>query len=284
MQELVPGWYPDPARGADTYRWWTGTSWSDQLANDPTAPPPPPGATLRTVEPVAQGRSRRGLVALAMSTALVLVILVAAASVGSARGDGRPDLPRGPVPTLPAPTAAPPWAIGPDGTMTFGDLATARFPGAPYSRATRPDTVYGFFHLGTAVSAVTQPKTGSTREWSATVASGWVDPSVVAETPQLTAVSLLSNTPEVIFSTVKTTTSTPQTEAVPGFDETVATRLTARITYSAAGVAASHDDVVIIVVRTDPVNYVAWLSSLPSDTPAAIQQLTADAEHTITRR
>jgi len=38
------------------------------------------------------------------------------------------------------------------------------------------------------------------------------------------------------------------------------------------------------VVRTDPVNYVAWLSSLPSDTPAAIQQLTADAEHTITRR
>ncbi|MDZ5622572.1 DUF2510 domain-containing protein [Nocardioides sp. HM23] len=38
------GWYPDPAGQPQTYRYWDGTSWSQDTTGDPYAPPPAPAA------------------------------------------------------------------------------------------------------------------------------------------------------------------------------------------------------------------------------------------------
>lgn len=40
------GWYPDPAGQPQTYRYWDGTSWSQETTGNPYAPPPvPPRST-----------------------------------------------------------------------------------------------------------------------------------------------------------------------------------------------------------------------------------------------
>lgn len=276
--DLVPGWYPDPGRGADTCRWWTGAAWSDLLTNDADAPPPPADAQLRLVAVVERTRSSRGVVALIGSAVLVIIFLVAATTVGSARGTGQPVLPRDPIPTGPAPSAAPAWVIAADQTMTYGTAATARFPGEPYSRPTKPNLVYGLFRLGTSVSAVTSPKSGTTPEWTASVASGWVDGSLATDNPQTTAENVLRQLPEQIFSSAATTTTETTSLPVPGFEEDIAAKITAKIGYSIPGLAATHDDVVIIVVRTDPVNYAVWLASVPDDAPEPIRRATTAAE------
>ena len=36
------GWYPDPAGQPQTYRYWDGTSWSQETTSNPYAPPPAP--------------------------------------------------------------------------------------------------------------------------------------------------------------------------------------------------------------------------------------------------
>lgn len=38
------GWYPDPAGQPQTFRYWDGSSWSEQTTGDPYAPPPVPPA------------------------------------------------------------------------------------------------------------------------------------------------------------------------------------------------------------------------------------------------
>ena len=47
------GWYPDPAGQPQTYRYWDGTSWSQETTGDPYAPPPaPPAPPPPPVHPV----------------------------------------------------------------------------------------------------------------------------------------------------------------------------------------------------------------------------------------
>lgn len=278
VEELVPGWYPDPAGSADTYRWWTGEGWTDLLTNDSAAPPPPSDARLRLVPAADHVGSRRGVTALVASAVLVIAFLVAATTVGSARGSGQPVLPRDPIPANPAPTAAAPWRIDSDRTLTFGSTATGRLPAEPYGRPGKPGATYGLFATGTSVSAVTTPRRGSAPEWSATVASGWVDESIATDQTGTTAENVLRQLPQTLFDGTTSTTAEVEIGPVTGLDEDSAVRVTAEIRYSVPGVPATHDDVVIIVIRTDPVNYAVWFSSVPDGASPAITKATAEAE------
>lgn len=277
---LVPGWYPDPARAADTWRWWTGAEWTDQITDDVTTPPPAPDQPIRST-PVAPSGSRRGLVVLIGSA--VVAFLVAAAAVGSVRETGPIDLPRAPIPTSPAPTAAPPWTLGTDGTVAVGDVATASLPGSPYRRIESNGAYYGLLQRGAMVFAATAA-TGK-KEWGASVTSGWVSTDLAADTPSLVADNVLRALPELLFSSsTKTDVTDLVVDPLTGFDRADAIRVTASISYAVSGVTATHDDLVLIIVRTDPVNYALWMSSVPNDAPADVTTVTTTAEKTVRRR
>ncbi len=51
------GWYPDPAGQPQTYRYWDGTSWSQDTTSDPYAPPPAPPAPPAPPPPPAASPS-----------------------------------------------------------------------------------------------------------------------------------------------------------------------------------------------------------------------------------
>lgn len=279
---LVPGWYPDPAREVDTWRWWTGVGWTDQLTDDVAAAPPAADQPMRWM-PVAPTGSRRGLVVLIGSAVLVVAFLVAATAVGSIRETGPLDLPRAPIPTSPAPTAASPWTQTAGGTIALGDVATASLPGSPYRRVESNGAFYGLLQRGTMVFASTVG-TG-TKEWGASVTSGWVSNDLAADTPSLVADNVLRALPELLFaSSTKTEVTDLAVEPLVGFDRGEAIRVTATISYAVSGIAATHDDLVLIIVATDPVNYTLWMSSVPNDAPAGVTTVTATAEKTVRRR
>ena len=53
------GWYPDPAGQPQTYRYWDGTSWSQDTSGDPYAPPPGPPAPAGPPPPPAWSPSEQ---------------------------------------------------------------------------------------------------------------------------------------------------------------------------------------------------------------------------------
>lgn len=52
------GWYPDPAGQPQTYRYWDGTSWSQETTGDPYAPPPAPSGPPTPPPPPAWSPSQ----------------------------------------------------------------------------------------------------------------------------------------------------------------------------------------------------------------------------------
>lgn len=49
------GWYPDPAGQPQTYRYWNGSSWSEETTGDPYSPPPGPPAAPPPAPPPPPG-------------------------------------------------------------------------------------------------------------------------------------------------------------------------------------------------------------------------------------
>lgn len=62
----MSGWYPDPGGEPDRYRYWDGTSWSDETSPEPGPPPPP----------TPSGR-RRAILLAAVAVAVVAIVLAA---------------------------------------------------------------------------------------------------------------------------------------------------------------------------------------------------------------
>lgn len=100
-----PGWYPDPDQTRGRYRFWTGTTWSDQT----TFEPPAGTATNRPA------RSRRGpLIVLAAVLAVTVIVTVAVVAISRQRAAVREELGTPPNSTVsgwddssPYPTATP---------------------------------------------------------------------------------------------------------------------------------------------------------------------------------
>lgn len=78
------GWYPDPARDRDTFRWWTGDGWSRWLTTDPDAPAPPDAHSvgLEVARPDETRRTPHRVRTLAMLVAVILLLISAAVAVG----------------------------------------------------------------------------------------------------------------------------------------------------------------------------------------------------------
>lgn len=73
------GWYPDPAGQPQTYRYWDGTSWSQDTTGDPYSPPPPSFGQVPTpgygaATPSAGGARGSGLTVLLVVVAVLALI------------------------------------------------------------------------------------------------------------------------------------------------------------------------------------------------------------------
>lgn len=76
------GWYPDPAGQPQTYRYWDGTSWSQDTTSDPYAPPPaPPPPAYGGFPPAPPSGGSRGS-GLTVLLVVVAVLVLIGLSVG----------------------------------------------------------------------------------------------------------------------------------------------------------------------------------------------------------
>lgn len=128
-----PGWYPDPAGRAGSFRYWDGQAWSAATHPTPYAPPPPSSPAVPL-----PSRGRRPpwgwlIGGLALLTALVVVgVLVVRGVGGDVRVGGGPT--EQPSPADACPEAAVPSATPPPETIQrvrSGKLSYARV-GPPF--------------------------------------------------------------------------------------------------------------------------------------------------------
>lgn len=106
-----PGWYPDPGGVPNLYRYWDGRAWTNQLSQQPGAPPTGPAAQsgqlptagqLPTTQqfapapPISPRRSgRRWLIVLIAVVIAVAVVIVLAVRALSGSLGGLPGVPGG---------------------------------------------------------------------------------------------------------------------------------------------------------------------------------------------
>lgn len=283
MDNAAPGWYRDPARADDAYRWWTGSQWTDLLTDDPDVGPPPKDVAMRTVDPNPAGRRRRRWVATGVTAAVLLLLLIGMGVAGS-RANARHHVPRTAVPTGPASTAAPPWALGSDRSLRFGTVATGVMPGAPWDEPSKPRSVYGLFMKASMTSFEIHPETERTSAWYATVASGWVKSDLGAPTPKGTAVNMLGPIQESWYSSVDHLgTKDVHVSEIPGLSSDQAVKVSLKATYDVAGIPSRYDQIELVVIKVDVVNYAAWISAIPNDAPQAVKKAATRAEDSIAK-
>lgn len=131
------GWYPDPGGAPGMFRWWDGTAWTPALTANPYSPPPtsvlpPPTQADRTpAAPLTTGRRGRGPWGLLLVVGVVVVALVAGATLLFGGGIRNPFAPGSPAsnptedfcPTrMPELTPDPP-APAPAGRVQGGQLS-----------------------------------------------------------------------------------------------------------------------------------------------------------------
>lgn len=83
LTDLGPGWYPDPARGSEAFRWWTGQGWTAWLASDPDAAAPPDAADPDAGPVVPPRPARRFGTPARVGIGVLVLLLVVAAMVAA---------------------------------------------------------------------------------------------------------------------------------------------------------------------------------------------------------
>jgi len=180
----MSGWYPDPGGQPDRYRYWNGTSWSEETSSDPADPAPGTPGHRRP----ATADEHRHYSGVAFGVAALTLVVVVASTVGIIRRVADPDqfgaevgsapsagaghspsaAPDGPSATAGAsrsPAATPgvscpvgkPAELAPhpmDGQVHGGRLAMARVPG--YS-APGPEYMLSWMSDTEGISQTTEP-------------------------------------------------------------------------------------------------------------------------------
>lgn len=130
-----PGWYPDPSGEDDQYRYFDGSNWSTETADDPRHPPPSGATRSGTRRPVA------GMIIGALALAVMLII-VGSVIVGNLRSTTDESLP---APSVLESTGNPDDPT-PTESLTPPPVQNPRCAsGNPDKRVTHPDDgrVYG---------------------------------------------------------------------------------------------------------------------------------------------
>jgi Protein of unknown function (DUF2510) len=300
------GWFADPAGKVNTFRWWDGRAWTRWLSADPTASgpgaegrPTEPTPTPAVVDPVhAEGvdlvdlpppdpvdRVVRLPTAAAIVVAVVLLTVVAVGAIVSLTTD-RPLT--GPPVGPPPPTQTPSKMSYDPGTrkVSFEEMQFIA-PRAPFVCNTDPQKVSGTFIWEFGCTADVHrnydKKNGS---WVTAVGMGSLDDRLQASDDLAT---IASQTFAALlppnYSSVKATVKKRKIQRLTGVAPVDrAVLLSADVHFSKPGLATKYDRVVLVVVKLQSGQHVAWYAMRANDSPKDVVKALEDSTKTVTAR
>lgn len=270
-----PGWYPDPADadrtdhpGADAFRWWDGSSWTDHTADHAYAPSPdetgvaaPPRRRSRMVRAVAW----TVVVALVLTTSAGALLLLWSGPQTS--GGRQPD---GAAATVGG-------QLDEQARRASIDTVTMDLPGDPFKIAGGTHQVRGVLDTVFLAEAVVHPRTKQHDGWTAMTCLASVHPGTVDGSDlDADSVTTMRRLAERIYGAGPT-----RIDRIDVADHAVdghgGVRVTARVHYEIDGLPSRYDDVTVILVRLDDGDVVAALSSVPDDASDEIRTRAAES-------
>jgi hypothetical protein len=273
-----PGWYPDPAGTADSYRWWDGRQWTQSLSSSPNSPIPLDSSPVETELP------RRRSVARTAIALLVIVALVLSAGVGVGLwlwGDsaGRTDAGRTTLPTPRSAKAATP--AGPRGqleessrTATIGAVSM-ELPDEPYELHADPMSVDGVFDVAFMAEAEVHRRYDGDNDWYATVGLAALDPDLVEGTElNRTGQATMRKLAALMYEghAIKVTGARWADRSVDGY---TGVEYTARVHYAVDRLPSRYDTVHAVLIRVDDETIVAAVSAVPDGADDDVARLAA---------
>jgi hypothetical protein len=271
-----PGWYADPAKSADTFRWWDGTGWTRWLSADAQAPDPSatvePATAATPAEAVTSGPQVRASVAVAVVIGAVLLALVAVGAVTALTADR---LRTGPAvdPVPPKPPAVVAYDAG-SRAASVKELR-AVLPGPPFT-CQRPQTQIGLFSSAVVCNAVVhEDYDGKGGRWYASQIFAVVDPDIVEPGDlAITADHLADGLATAYYAGVHVTVKKRELEKLVDIaPDGKAALLTLQFHYSAKGLASKYDRVVVGVFELADGDFGTWLARNPNDAPKKFRKL-----------
>jgi hypothetical protein len=266
-----PGWYPDPADDAPVdagFRWWDGTTWTDDTADHAYAPAPddpgpvgPPRRPSRMVRAVAW----TVVVALVLTTSAGALLLLWS---GPASGPGRqPD----------EAAASVGGQLDERARRASIGAVTMDLPPAPYKVSGGTHQVPGILDVVFLAEATVHPPTAQRAGWTAMTC-------LASVTKRLAADFDLDRDSEATVRELagKVYGSGPtEVRDVDVSDHSVdghgGVRVTAQVSYQIAGLPSRYDDVTAILIRLDDGSVVFAFSSVPDDASEQVRALAAGA-------
>ena len=298
------GWFADPGGKVKTFRWWDGTAWTRWLSADPTAPGP--GAETRPTEPtptpaVVNPGSAEGVdlaelpppepadrvvrlpIAAAIVVAVVLLTVIAVGAIVSLSAD-RP--PTGP-PVDPPPRKQAPSRMAYEPGTRKASFEEMQFiaPSSPFVCNTEPQKVSGTYTWEFGCTAVVHrnydKKNGS---WITAVGMGTLDDRLQASGDLATIASetfgaLLPPNYGGVKATVKKRKIQNLTGVAPAGR---AVLLSANVHVSKPGLATKYDRVLLVVVKLQSGQHVAWYAMRANDSPKDVVKALEDSADTVT--
>ena len=302
----VSGWFTDPGGKVSTFRWWNGEAWTRWLSADPHAADPgpepqPPGLTGAPAAENATSTEPLDLAALpppnpadrvvklpaavAIVATVVLLTLIAVGAIVSLTAD-RPLT--GPPVAPPGPTQAPP-TIAYDPATRKVSFEEMRFiaPGQPFTCDPEPGKLLGIFTSVFSCSARVHgnyDKKGA--NWVTVVAMGQLDDKLETggDLPTIasrTFTELL--TPA--YGMVKATVKKQKIQWLKGIaPDGHAVLLSADVHVSTPGLATQYDRVVLVVVKLQSGQHLAWYAMRANDSKADVRKALQASADTLTAR
>jgi Protein of unknown function (DUF2510) len=275
-----PGWYPDPAGTADSYRWWDGDQWTDSLSSSPSAPAPD-GNAVAPAGPPRRRSAFRAAIAL-----LVIVALFLSAGVGVGLwlwgdGVGRTDAGRTSAPTPPqagaaSPSAAPGQLDQRSRTATIGSVSMD-LPGEPYELHGDPMSVAGVFDVAFVAEAEVHEEYDGDNDWYAMVGLAGLDPDLVdgAELTH-TGAATMRRLVKLMYGKhpVKITDARWADRSVDGYP---GVEYSARVNYAIDRLPSRYDTVSAVVVRLDEKTVVVAVGAVPDGADREVARQAAES-------
>lgn len=263
-----PGWYPDPADDADVgYRWWDGSTWTDDTADHAYAPSPEDTVVL------GPSRRRSGFVRVVAWTVVVALVLTTSAGALLLIWSG----PQASSGTEPETAASVGGQLDERARRATIGPVTMDLPSSPYQVSGGAHKVPGVLDVVFIAEAKIHPRTSQHPGWTAMTCLAAVSDRL-ADGSNLDADS--KATVRVLAGKIYGDAATDIRDvdiAEHAVDGHGGVRIRARVHYRIDGLPSTYDDVTAVLVRLDDGSVVAALSSVPDDASDEIRRLAAES-------
>ena len=263
-----PGWYPDPADDAGVgYRWWDGSTWTDDTADHAYAPSPEDTIVL------GPPRRRSGFVRVVAWTVVVALVLTTSAGALLLLWSG----PKAESRTEPDTAATLGGQLDERARRAAIGSATMDLPPTPYQVASGTHKVPGVLDVAFIAEAKVHPRTDQHPGWTAMTCLAAVSDRLAKGSDfDADSETTLRTLAGRIYGNAATDIKAVDLSE-HSVDGHLGVRLTAQVHYRIDGLPSQYDDVTAILVRLDDGTVVAAISSVPDDASDQVRQLAAES-------